>query len=142
MRPKPKMLDRLARILRSSQQQRITPRRRPECQLIKRQTLASSLLDASARGGGEVESGDCEFWNCEQTGVVGNSADDNEGALGGLHFFGGAAAGEHGEAGEGEGGTVDAGHEEAAEDYFVEVGVGTTYREGLVLEELVYKWAR
>lgn len=125
MRPKPKMLDRLAGVLRSPQQKRIATRRPPQRQLIKRQTLASCLLDTSTRGRREAESGDCEFGNCEQAGVVGDGTHDNEGALGWLHFLAGAAAGEHGKAGEGERGAVDAGHEEAAEDYFVEVGVRT-----------------
>lgn len=120
------MLHRLARIFRPPQQQRIATRRRSQRQLIKSQALAPSLLDASARGGRETESGDCEFGDCEQAGVVGDGAHDDKGALGRRHFFGGAAAGEHGEAGEGEGRAVDAGHEEAAEDYFVEVGVRTT----------------
>lgn len=73
-----------------------------------------------------MEGGDREFRDCEEAGVIGDGAYDDEGALGGLELFAGAAAGELGEAGEGEGWAVDAGHEEAAEDDFVEVGVGTT----------------
>ena len=72
-----------------------------------------------------MKSGDCKFWNCQQASVVSYGADYDKRALGWGHLFASAAAGEHDEAGEGHWGAVDAGHEEAAEDDFVEGGVGT-----------------
>ena len=124
MRPKPKMLHRLSRILRSPQQQSITPRRMSHRQLIQRQALAPGLFNPRTSSSGEVESRDGEFGDSEKTSVVCDGADDDESAVRGSEFFAGAAGGEHGQAGEGHGGAVDAGHEEAAEDNFVEGGVG------------------
>ncbi len=95
MRPKTKVLDRLPRILRPPQQQRITPRRRPHRQLIQRNTLPARLLDASARSGGEVESRDGEFGDREETRVVGYGADYDEGFGYGGGLGGGAAGREH-----------------------------------------------
>lgn len=96
MRPKPKMLHRLPRILRSPQQECITPRRRPQRQLIHRQTLSSSLLNSCADGGGEVKGRNGELGNGQQASIVGYGTDYDEGALGGGHFFAGLAAGQHG----------------------------------------------
>lgn len=122
MRPEPKMLHRLPRILRSPQQQCITPRRRPERQLIQRQALPARLLDASPRGGGEAERRDGELLrHLEQTGIVSDGADDDDGLVRRGEFLGSAARGEHCEAAEGDGGAVGAGHKEAAEDDFVEI---------------------
>lgn len=96
MRPKPKMLHRLSRILRPPKQQRITPRRMSHRQLIQRQALPPGLLDPRTSSSGEVERGDGEFWNSEETGVVCDGADDDESAVSGSEFFAGAAGGEHG----------------------------------------------
>ena len=60
----------------------------------------------------------------QEAGVVGDGADDDDGFVCRGNLLGGAAGGEHAEAGEGEGGAVRAGHEEPAENDFVEVGVG------------------
>ena len=123
------MLHRLPRILRSPYEQRVTPRRRPQRQLIQRQTLPARLLDPGARRGREAQGRDADFGDGEQTGVVGDGADDNDGLVRdvggrvGVGFCGGVG-GVAGEAGEGEGGAVDAGGEEAAEDDFVEGAVG------------------
>ena len=126
MRPEPEMLHRLPRILRSPQQQRITPRGRPERQLIERQALPARLFDPRPRRGGEVQRRDGEvLGHREQTGIIGDGADDDDGLVGRGHLFARAAGGEHGEAGEGERGPVRAGHEEPAEDDFVEVRVGS-----------------
>ena len=125
MRPKPKMLHRLPRILRSPQQQRITPRRRPERQLIERQALPARLFDPRPRRGCEAQRRDGELLrHGEQTGVVGDGANDDDGLGRRGNLLARAAGGEHGEAGEGERGPVGAGHEEPAEDDFVEVRVG------------------
>ena len=131
MRPKAKMLDRLPRILRAPQQQRVRARRSPHGQLIERQTLPSSSLDPGARRGREAQGGDGELGDGEQAVVVGDGADDDDGFLGGGGFVGWVDG--HGDdAGEGDGGAVDAGHEEAAEDDFVEGGVGAAWCGSLI----------
>jgi len=124
MRPKPKMLDRLPRILRPPQQQRIRPRRRLQCQLVQRQTLPPRLLDPRARRCREVQRRDRQLRDFQEARVVRDGADDDEGLLGAGHFR---------EAAEGHGGAVDAGGEEAAEDDAVEGGGGATWEEGEVL---------
>lgn len=96
MRPKAKMLNRLSRILRPPQQQRITPRRMSHRQLIQRQALPARLFNPRASRSGEVESRDGEFGNGEEAGVVCDGADDDESADRRGHFFAGAAGGEHG----------------------------------------------
>ena len=96
MRPKTKMLNRLSRILRPAQQQRITPRRMSHRELIQCQALPAGLFDPCASSSGEVESRDGEFRDGEETRVICDCADDDEGAFGGRHFFAGAAGGEHG----------------------------------------------
>jgi len=121
MRPKAKMLDRLPRILRPPQQQRIRPRRRLQRQLIQRQTLPSRLLDPGACRGRKVQRRDCQLREFEQPGVVCDGADDDEGFLGAGHFR---------EAAEGHGWAVDAGGEEAAEDDAVEGGGGAAWWRG------------
>lgn len=70
----------------------------------------------------------------QQADVVGDGTDHHDGFVRGGDFLARAARGEHAEAAEGEGGTVGAGHEEAAEDDFVEVRVG--FACGVVSEEL------
>ena len=96
MRPKTKMLNRLSRILRSSQQQRITPRGMSHRQLIQRQTLPACFLNPRTSRSGEVESRDGEFRDGEEARVVCDGADDDEGAVGGGELFARAAGGEHG----------------------------------------------
>ena len=124
MRPKPKMLNRLSRILRSTQQHRITSRGSPQSQLVQRDALSTRFLDACTRGGSEAESRDGEFRHGEQAGVVSDGTDYHKGFRGGGVLVGSSVGGEGGEAGEGKGGPVYAGHEEASEDDFVEGGVG------------------
>ena len=116
------MLHGLPRILRSPQQQRITPRRCPERQLIQRQALTARFLDSSSCGSRKVKCRNGKFLgHFQQAGIVSDGTDDNNGFLCWGHFFAGAAGGEHGEPAEGERGTVGAGHEEAAENDFVKV---------------------
>ncbi len=76
-----KVLHRLSRVLRSSQQQRICPGRRPQSKLIQGQALSSSLLDPRSRSRRESQCCYGQLWDCEQARVVGNGADDNEGLL-------------------------------------------------------------
>lgn len=118
------MLHRLPRVLRSPQQQRVAPRRRPQRQLIHRQALPARLFDPGSRGSRKAEGRDGEFLgHFQQAGVVGDGTDYDDGFVRWGHFLAGAAGGEHAEAGEGERGAVGAGHEEAAENDLVEVGV-------------------
>lgn len=122
MRPEAEMLDRLPRVLRSPQQQRVRPRRRLQRQLVQRQALPARLLDPRARCGREVQGRDGQLREREQARVVRHGADDDERFLGAGHFR---------EAAEGHGRAVDAGGEEAAEDDPVEGRGGAAWQEGL-----------
>ena len=64
-----------------------------------------------------------EFGHREQAVVIGDGADYDDDLVSVGRVFG-VGAGDVDDAGDGHWGTVDPGHEEAAEDYFVEVGVG------------------
>ena len=67
----------------------------------------------------------------QQAGIVSDGTDDDDGLFRWGDLLAGAAGGEHGESAEGERGTVGAGHEEAAENDFVEVRVGFAYVGGV-----------
>jgi len=124
MRAKAKVLDRLAGILGTTQEQGIGAGRGLHSQLIEGQALAAGLLDAGARRGGEAESGDVELGHGEQAVVVGDGADHDDGLVAVAARVLGAGAADVDDARDGDGGPVDLRHEEPAEDYFVEVGVG------------------
>ena len=119
MRPKPKMLNRLPRILRTPQQHTIRPLRRPQRQLIDGQTLASSLLDPSSCCRREAQGRDRHLGDSEQACVICDGADYDEdfGVLGCVRFVACKAR-------EGDWGPVYARGEEAAEKDAVEVAVG------------------
>lgn len=119
------MLNRLSRILRTTEQKGVCTSGSPHRQLIEGQNLTTSLLDPGPSGGGESESGNGQLGDGEEAVVVGDGSDHDDGLA--LVFLCGALAlGDGYEAGEGDGRSVDAGHEEAAENDLVEVGVGTT----------------
>lgn len=130
MRPKPKMLHRLPRVLRSPYQQCIAPRRRPQRQLIQRQTLSSRLLDPSSCSSREPQCRNAHLGDCQKARVICDGADHDDGFVRFNAFRGfgvgfcGRVGGVAGETGERDGWAVDAGHEKAAEDDAVEGAVG------------------
>lgn len=129
MWPKPEMLHRLPAILRAPQQQRPRPSRLPHRQLIQRQHLPTSLLDASPRRAREPQCRDAQFRDLDETVVICDGADDYDGLVG----VGGCVVGVCGrgdDAREGHGGAVGFGHEEAAEDGGIEAGVGAAWSSG------------
>lgn len=130
MRPKPKMLNRLPRILRSPYKQGITPRRRPQSQLIQRQALPTRLLDPRSSGSGEPQGRNADFRDGQKARVIGDGPDHDDcflvfgGAFGGVGVgLRGGVGGITGEAGERQRWAIDAGGEQTAEDDFVEGAV-------------------
>ena len=73
-----------------------------------------------------------QFGDLEEAVVVGDGADDAD-CLVLVGLFRGFGGDFGGDAGDGHGRAVDAGHEEALEDDFVEVGFGTAWRAVLVM---------
>jgi len=132
VRAKAEMLDRLTRVLRSTQQDNIASSRVSHGQLIDRQALSASLFDPGASCGCEAEGCDVQLWDREHAVVVCDGADDGDGLVG-VGLFGGLGRDFSCDAGDGHGWAVDAGHEEAAEDDFVEVGVSATGKEAVEL---------
>ena len=126
MRPKAKMLDGLPTILRSPQQHAITPLWCPQRQLINRQAFTPCLFDPGSCGAREAECSYGQLGHGEEADVVCDCADDDEG-FGVLGCVGGVSC----ETGEGDGRAVDAGHEEAAEEDFVEGAVCAAWRVGV-----------
>ena len=63
-----------------------------------------------------------QFGDGQESSVIGHRADDHDGFVSGAGFA--ADFGVGGDAGEGNWGTVDARHEETAENDFIKVGVG------------------
>ncbi len=116
------MLHRLSRVLRPPQQQCVRSGRRTQSQLVHRQTFTSSSLNPGTGGGGKSESGDAQLGHGQEPVVVGDGSDDDDRLTGlGSVLIGGY----RGNAGERHGGSVDARHEQSAEDGLVEGGVGT-----------------
>ena len=119
------MLHRLPRILLAPHQNRVTPRRCPYRQLIQSQAFPTCLQDPCPRRRGEPQRRDAQFRDCQKAHIVRHGADGHEGFVRNDVACGlGAWGGEFDEAGEGERGAVNAGHEEPFEDDAVEGGVG------------------
>ena len=127
MRPKPKVLNRFTRVLGPPQQQSIRTSRCLQSQLIQSQALPTSLLDPGARGRGKAQCSDRELRDGKKAIVICNRANDYN-RLSIIRLLVVGIRGEVCKAREGDGRAVDARHEEAAEDDFVEIRVGTTWR--------------
>ena len=116
------MLKRLSRILRPSEKNSITPSRSPQRQLIQRQHLPPSRNNARMSRLGKPERRNGKLGDLQQTLVVRDGADHDDDLI---IIIAGFLRRVGDDAGDGDGGAVDAGHEEAAEDYFVEGRVGS-----------------
>ena len=112
-----KVLDGLTSVLGPTEEQRVAASGGLERELVEGQSLATGGLDASTGGGSEAEGRDVDLGDLEEAVVVGDGADDDNGAL--LVILNVAR-----NAREGDGGAVDTGHKQAAEDDLVEARVG------------------
>lgn len=112
------VLDGLTGVLGSTEEEGVASGRGAEGKLIQGEDLAAGSQDARAGSGGEAEGSDAELGDGQETVVIGDGADDDDGLVVGL-------LGDVGDdSGEGHRGPVDAGHEEAAEDDLVEGRLG------------------
>lgn len=117
---KAKVLDGLSGVLWSSQQESVASSRSTLSQLIQSQGLTTGSDDASTGGSGETESGNAELGDSQETVVISDGTNDDNGlVVGFLRGVGGNSR-------EGDGRAIDARHEKAAENDFVEGRVGTT----------------
>lgn len=114
VRTEAKVLDGLAAILGPTEDQGVAARRGSEGKLIERHGLAAGGDDASAGGGGESQGSDGDLGEGQEAVVVGDGANDDDGALLALLVDVGD------DARQGDRRAVHLGHEEPAEDDLVE----------------------
>lgn len=126
---KAKVLDSLSGVLWASQQQSVASSWSSEGQLIQGQGLTTSSDNASTSGGSETESSDTEFWDGQQTVVIGDGTNNHDCLVVGLLGDVG------GDSRDGHWWSVDARHEESAKDNLVEGGLGTTSEEAVKLDQ-------
>jgi len=108
-----------------------------QSELIESDGLTAGSDDASTCSRGESESSDGDLWNFVQTDVIGDGADDDNGLSCCLCFF---VSDVLVDSGEGNWWSVDLGHEQAAEDDLVEVGVGSASQEPVKFDQKSDVW--
>lgn len=113
------VLDGLSGVLWSSQKQGVAASWGSQGQLIQGQDLTSSSDDAGASSGGESESSDAELRNGQETVVIGDGANNNDGLVVGL------VGDVRSDPGNGDWRSVDARHKKSAEDNLVEGRFGS-----------------
>lgn len=123
VRTKAEVLNSLPSILGSPDEKGIASSRRPQCKLVKGQSLASGCLDPGASGGGESQSSDGKFGDREETVVVSDGTNNNYGLIVvvGRVWVGTVLD----DAGDRDRGPVDLGHEKTTENSLIEGTVGT-----------------
>lgn len=126
------VLDGLAGVLGSTEEQSVGTSRRARSELVNSEALSTSLGNASARGRSESQGGDGQLGNLDNTVVVRDGANDDDGlALVGLaSLVGGSRL--H-DARDRNGSTVDLRHVEAAQNDLVEARVRTAWLEGQIV---------
>jgi len=136
------VLDGLAGILGSPDEERVGASGSAEGKLVEGEALAAGSRDACAGGGGEAEGGNAELGHLEDAVVVRDGADDDD-RLGGCGGVGGGlglgvealVAGQVCDARDGDRWPVGLGHEQTAQDDLVEVGLGAAGKEAVELDE-------
>lgn len=111
------VLDSLAGILRATQQQRVRSGRGPQSELIQGQRLAASLFDTGTGGGSEAQGSHRHLGCVQETVVISDRADDDDGlALVCVGQVGRDPRERHW-------GPVDLGHEQTTQNDLVEIRV-------------------
>lgn len=131
------VLDGFPGVLGSTEQQGVGTGGAPQSELVKSDALASSGLNTGTRSGGETESSNRHLGGGEETVVVGDGTDNDNGPLGvlGCLLVDLGVGGEARDLGQRHRGTVHLRHEEPTEDDLVEAAVGTTGEEAVQLHE-------
>jgi hypothetical protein len=101
-----------------------------ESELVESQDLSSRLLDAGTSSLSDVEGGNVDLGDGQDALIIGHSSDDDEDGVSSLTLnVSSDLLDRHG-------GTVVAGHDQAAEDNLVEVSLGTASQELVQLHSL------
>ncbi len=115
------MLDSLTRVLGTSQEKSVGSSWSSESQLVQSESFTSGCNNASAGSGSETEGRNTELGNGQEAVVISDGTDnDNSLVVGLLRCV-------RNNSRDRDGGSVDAGHEKAAEDDLVEGRLGTAY---------------
>jgi hypothetical protein len=120
VRAKAKVFDGFAGVLGSTEQKGVGSGGSAKSKLVEGEDLTSGLLNASTGGSSEAERSNGQLGDGQQTVVIGDSSNNNDG----LSLLGLAHVGE--DTRQGDRWAVNPGHEKSAKDNLVEVGVGTT----------------
>jgi hypothetical protein len=126
MRTHTEMLDGLTGVLGTTEDDGVGTSGCTESKLIEGEDFTTSLQDASSGSLGETESSNGKLGDFQKTGVISDGTDNNNG----LSFL---ALGVANNAGDGNRGTVDAGHKKTLKNDLVEVGVSATSQEAVEL---------
>jgi len=122
------VLDRLTGVLGSTEEDGVGTGGETGGNLVDGESLTTSLLDAGAGRGGEAHGSDGELGELEETVVIGDGANNDNGlALVVLRV--GLVGGGSDDLGEGDRGAVDLGHHKTAEDNLVEGRIGAAGKE-------------
>lgn len=125
------MLDRLASVLGTTEEESSGSSGLAKGELIESEALSTGGLNASAGSAGEAEGSDRELGDLKETDVVGDGGDGDNGRSG-LELrvgLGDLAS----DARDGKRGAVDARHIQAAEDDLVELGLSAASQEAVKL---------
>lgn len=124
------VLDGLASVLGATEKEGVGTSGLLESELVEGDGLATGSLDASTGSGGEAEGSNRDLGDGQETVVIGDGTDNNDGLL--------LVALEVGDnARDGHGGTVDAGHEQPAEHDLVEGRVSAAWARALLASRRV-----
>jgi len=114
MGSKAEVLDSLSGILGSSEEEGVASSGGSQCQLIQSQSFSTCSKDARTSGCSESEGSNAELGNSQETVVIGDCANNDNSLVVGL--LGGVAN----NSGNRDWRSVDAGHEESAQNDLVE----------------------
>ncbi len=115
------VLDSLARVLGAAEEEGVGAGGLLEGELVEGDDRAAGSGDAGTGGGGDAESGNRDLGDGQETVVIGDGANDDDGLLLVAVLEVGRNAGQR------DGGAVDAAHEQAAEDHLVEGSIGAAW---------------
>jgi len=116
------VLNSLSGVLGSSEKECVASSRSSKGQLIQSQSLTSGSNNAGTGSGSESESGYTELGDGQETVVIGNGANDDNGLVVGL------LGGVRDDSRDGNGRSVDARHKKTAQDDLIEGRVGPAWQ--------------
>lgn len=126
------VLDSLSGVLWTPEEEGVGTSWGSQSELVESESFTTGSNDTGTSSSGESESSDGDLWGLQQTVVIGDRTNNDNGLSLGLGLF---VANKSVDAGEGDWWAVDLGHEETSEDDLVEVGVGSASQESVELDQ-------